>query len=379
MNDKKIRLLRRGEHIESIRTNNASSKASSTASSNASSKASSILETILSRKNMEIQKQFGKQVSVYALKNNGAKNDLLNFLKQKYDIVMSSGNKYFKFLDSEDITTSLKTIDHVVFFNTNPKYVLLMRTKIKNVNVYIYVFKSTSEIYIVNYKDKDTLNEKDFILEGEIVNNTNYLVSDLLIYDGLKNNEDITIKKAKIEKIIESIDASKGPSFKIKEYVSMSHSVSFVRDMLPKIEYKELVNGLVFRPVSGTRNKNIILILNKPFHNLKLVRPSLTTPTAIQKNKISFKECIKDVICYGMKTSRGPDVIDLYFTNKRDELIKHGIAYVPTLKHSIKVQKIFENKNQCLISCDVLLEQNKLIISSETQETKASLIENISV
>ena len=379
MNDKKIRLLRRGEHIESIRTNNASSNASSKASSTASSNASSILETILSRKNMEIQKQFGKQVSVYALKNNGAKNDFLNFLKQKYDIVMSSGNKYFKFLDSEDITTSLKTIDHVVFFNTNPKYVLLMRTKIKNVNVYIYVFKSTSEIYIVNYKDKDTLNEKDFILEGEIVNNTNYLVSDLLIYDGLKNNEDITIKKAKIEKIIESIDASKGPSFKIKEYVSMSHSVSFVRDMLPKIEYKELVNGLVFRPVSGTRNKNIILILNKPFHNLKLVRPSLTTPTAIQKNKISFKDCIKDVICYGMKTSRGPDVIDLYFTNKRDELIKHGIAYVPTLKHSIKVQKIFENKNQCLISCDVLLEQNKLIISSETQETKASLIENISV
>ena len=382
MNDKKIRLLRRGEHIENIRTNDCLSKNSSNSSSNSSSNASNfsiILDTILSRRNMEIQKQFGKQMSVYALKNNGAKNDFLNFLKQKYDIVMSSGNKYFKFLDSEDITTSLKTIDHVVFFNTNPKYVLLMRTKIKNVNVYIYVFKSTSEIYIVNYKDKDTLNEKDFILEGEIVNDTNYLVSDLLVYNNLKNSEDITIKKTKIEKIIESIDHSKGPSLKIKEYVSMSHSVSFIRDMLPKIEYKELVNGLVFRPVSGSRNKNIILILNKPFHNLKLIRPSLTTPTAIQKNKISFKECIKDVICYGMKTSRGPDVIDLYFTNKRDELIKYGIAYVPTLKHSIKVQKIFENRNQCLVQCNIPIEQNKLIISSEAQETKASLIENISV
>ena len=366
MNDKKIRLLRRGDPIESIRDNKASSY-------------SVDLETILSRKNMEIQKQFGKRMSVYALKNNGAKNDFMNFLKQKYDIVMSSGNKYFKFLDSEDITTSLKTIDHVVFFNTNPKYVLLMRTKIKNVNVYIYVFKSTSEVYIVNYKDKDTVNEKDFILEGEIVNDTNYLVSDLLVYNNLKNNDDITLKKTKIEKIIETIDASNGPSLKIKEYVSMCHSVSFVRDMLPKIEYKELVNGLVFRPVSGTRNKNIILILNKPFHNLKLVRPSLSSPAAIQKNKISFKEHIKEVVCYGMKTSRGPDVIDLYFTNKRDELIKHGIAYVPSLKHSIKVQKIFENKNQCLIRCDVLIHQNKLIISNEAQETKASLIENISV
>ena len=148
MNDKKIRLLRRGETLESISKKSASSNASSNvssnvssnSSSNASSNASNILETILSRKNMEIQKQFGKKVSVYTLKNNNAKNDFLNFLKQKYDIVMSSGNKYFKFLDSEDITTSLKTIDHVVFFNTNPKYVLLMRTKIKNVNVYIYVF-----------------------------------------------------------------------------------------------------------------------------------------------------------------------------------------------------------------------------------------------
>lgn len=375
MNDKKIRLLRRGETLESICTNNASSNASS----NTSSKSLSILETILSRRNMEIQKQFGKKVSVYALKNNGAKNDFLNFLKQKYDIVMSSGNKYFKFLDSEDITTSLKTIDHVVFFNTNPKYVLLMRTKIKNVNVYIYVFKSTAEVYVVNYKSIDTAYEGDFILEGEIINDTNYLISDVLVYDNLKNNDDITIKKSKIEKIIETIDTGNGPSLKIKEYVSMCHCVSFVRDMLPKIDYKELVNGLVFRPVSGTRNKNIILILNKPFHNLKLVRPSLSAPAVIQKNKISFKESIKDVVCYGMKTSRGPDVIDLYFTNKRDELIKHGIAYVPTLKHSIEVQKIFENKNQALVCCDVILEQNKLVISSETQETKASLIENISV
>ena len=379
MNDKKIRLLRRGETLESICIKNASSNASRNASSNASSNASNSLDTILSRKNMEIQKQFGKKVSVYVLKNNGAKNDFINYLKQKYDIVMSSGNKYFKFLDSEDITTLLKTIDHVVFFNTNPKYVLLMRTKIKNVNVYIYVFKSTSEVYIVNYKSINTDNERDFILEGEIINDANYLISDLLVYDNLKNNDDITIKKSKIEKIIETIDTSNGPGLKIKEYVSMCHSVSFVRDMLPKIEYKELVNGLVFRPVSGTRNKNIILILNKPFHNLKLVRPSLSAPAAIQKNKISFKEHIKEVVCYGMKTSRGPDVIDLYFTNKRDELIKHGIAYVPTLKHSINVQKIFKNKNQALVCCDVLLEHNKLVISSETQETKASLIENISV
>lgn len=375
MNDKKIRLLRRGETLESICTKNGSS----TSGTSSTSGNSSILETILSRKNMEIQKQFGKKVSVYVLKNNNAKNDFLNFLKQKYEIVMSSGNKYFKFLDSEDITTSLKTIDHVVFFNTNPKYVLLMRTKIKNVNVYIYVFKSTSEVYVVNYKDKGTVNEGDFILEGEIVNDTNYLISDLLVYHNLKNNDDITVKKSKIEKIIETIDTSNGPSLKIKDYVSMCNSVSFVRDMLPKIEYKELVNGLVFRPVSGSRNKNIILILNKPFHNLKLVRPSLSAPAALQKNKISFKESIKEVVCYGMKTSRGPDVIDLYFTNKRDELIKHGIAYVPTLKHSIEVQKIFENKNQALVCCDVILEQNKLVISSEAQETKASLIENISV
>lgn len=339
------------------------------------------IETILSRKNMEVQKQFGKTISAYVLTNNEAKNNFLNFLKEKYEIVMSSGNKFFKFMETEDITTVLKTIDHVVFFNTNPRYVLLMRTKIKNVNVYIYVFKSTSEIFIVNYKDKDNATEinEDFIIEGEIINDNVYLISDILVYDGKKNKEDVTDKKHKIEKIIDSIDYTKGPCLKIKEFVSMCHSVSFVRDILPKIEYKNIVNGLVFRPVSGSRNKNIILILNKPFHNIKLVRPSLSVPAVLQKNKIIFKENTKNVVCYGIKTSRGPDVIDLYFTNKRDELIKYGIAFVPSLKHSIAVQKIFENKNQCFLNCVVLIEQNKIIILEKTQETKASLIENISV
>lgn len=336
------------------------------------------LENILSRNNMEIQRQFGKMLSVYALTNVEAKNNFLIFLKQKYEIVMSSGNKYFKFLDTDDITTALKTIEHVVFFNTNPRYVLLMRTKVKNVNVYIYVFKSTSEVFVVNYKDNNTKEDDDFVLEGEIINNDTYLVSDLLVYDGMKNNEDVTVKKSKMEKLIDSIDTNKGPSIKLKEFVSMCHCVSFVRDMLPKIEYKNIVNGLVFRPVSGARNKNIILILNKPFHNIKLVKSSSSAPATLQKNKIIFKENIKNVTCYAMKTSRGPDVIDLYFTNKRDELIKHGIAFVPSLKNSIEVQKIFENKNQTLVSC-IISEENKVIIDKESEELKASLIENISV
>lgn len=369
---KKVKLLRRGETMDSIRFS------SSNSSSNSTSEQKISLESIFSRRNMEVQKQFGKTCSVYGLKDKDAKNDFFLFLKQKYDIVMSSGNKYFKFLDTEDITTSLKTIEHVVFFNTNPKYVLLMRTKIKNVNVYIYVFKNTSEVAVVNYKDNG-VEDDDFVFEGEIVNDNTYLVSDLLVHDGLKNNDDITIKKSKMEKIIDSIDTSKGPSIRMKEFVSMCHSVSFVRDMLPKIDYKSLVNGLVFRPVCGARNKNIILILNKPFHNIKLVRPSLSSPAALQKNKISFKDTVKTVICCGVKTSRGPDVIDLYFINKRDELIKYGIAFVPTLKHSILVQEIFENKNQILVSCNVVVGQNKLVISGITDELKASLIENISV
>ena len=147
---KKIKVLKKNDP-ESIKILNAMN------SSNICS-----IEDILSRKNMQIQKQFGKSCSVYALTDNSAKNGFLNYLKQKYDIVMSSGNKYFKFLDSEDITTALKTIDHVVFFNTNPKYVLLMRTTIKNVKVYVYVFKATSEIFVVNYKDKYAVDEDDF-------------------------------------------------------------------------------------------------------------------------------------------------------------------------------------------------------------------------
>ncbi len=51
---------------------------------------------------------------------------------------MTSGNKYFKFMDNDDITNNLKCIDHVVFFNTNPKYVLFIHLKIKIIkNIYL--------------------------------------------------------------------------------------------------------------------------------------------------------------------------------------------------------------------------------------------------
>ncbi len=42
---------------------------------------------------------------------------------------------------------------------------------------------------------------------------------------------------------------------RLKDYVPMENVVSFVRDFLPSIDYKNTVNGLVFRPVSGLKIK----------------------------------------------------------------------------------------------------------------------------
>ena len=301
------------------------------------------------------------------------KSSFLSYLKDKYDIVMNSGNKYFKFMDNDEIGNNLKSIDHVVFFNTNPKYILLMHTKVKNKSVFVFIVKNTCSFFIVNYSGN--FNEKEFILEGEVVNNSVYLVSDLLVYDNAKNSDDMNVKKLKIDKIISSINSSNGPELRVKEHVPMNQCVSFVRDYLHRVDYKNIVNGLVFRPVSGLKNKNIILILNKPFHNLKLTK-NLSSPVA-STVKLNFKKDTKEVIFCGVKTSRGPDIIDLYLRNKRDELIKCGIACVPNLKNSLLVQDIFSNKNQCILECNYSNKFDSFVIVKESNLLKASFIENV--
>lgn len=315
--------------------------------------------------------------SVYTLTNDIAKSSFLSYLKNKYDIVMTSGNKYFKFMDNDDVANNLKCIEHVVFFNTNPKYVLLMCIKAKNnKNIFIYVVKNSNEFHVVNYSMmQDDIQE--FVLEGEIVNDSTYLVSDLLVYNEKKNNDDMHVKKSKINEILQSIKNNGGPCLRLKDYIPMENTVSFVRDFLPNIDYKNTVNGLVFRPVSGLKNKNIIMILNKPFHNLKLTKQQQVN--VVSNTKLNIKKDITKCCFYGLKTSKGPDIIDLYVTNKRDELIKYGIAYVPNVKNSLMVQDIFSCKNQCLLDCEFNEELDAFIIKGESKLLKASLVENITI
>jgi hypothetical protein len=326
-------------------------------------------ENIFLKKNINNTKWL--DYNVYQIND---KDSFLLYLKDKYNIVMNSGNKYFKFMDNDEIGNNLKSIDHVVFFNTNPKYILLIHTKVKNKSVFIFIVKNNCSCFIVNYSSNYCENE--FILEGEVFEN-NYLVSDLLVYDGVKNSDDIHVKRMKIDKLISSINCSNGPELRVKEYIPMNQCVSFVRDYLPRIDYKNIVNGLVFRPVSGLKNKNIILILNKPFHNLKLTKTN--NNHAVSSMKINFKKDSKNIIFCGVKTSRGPDIIDLYLRNKRDELIKCGIACVPNLKNSLLVQDIFSKQNQRMIECDYCENFDSFIINKESSSLKASFIENVSI
>ncbi len=75
------------------------------------------------------------------------------------------------------------------------------------------------------------------------------------------------------------------------------------------------------------------MILNKPFHNLKLTKQQQVN--VVSNTKLNIKKDVLECCFYGLKTSKGPDVIDLYLTNKRDELIKYGIAYVPNVKKTV--------------------------------------------
>ncbi len=59
---------------------------------------------------------------------------------------MTSGNKYFKFMDNDDVANNLKCIEHVVFFNTNQNTCFLYIKAKNNKNIFIYVVKIHNEV-----------------------------------------------------------------------------------------------------------------------------------------------------------------------------------------------------------------------------------------
>jgi hypothetical protein len=327
-----------------------------------------ILEKILKKQYMTQEKFFENKIPVYKLTNNDAKKSLLEYLKTKYDIQMNSGNKYFKFMDQDDVTT-LKTSEHLVYFNTNPKYFLLFCSIIKESTVYLLINKPTEDVYLLSYKSKKSYNG-DCILEGEIINNSCYLVSDIIIYKGEKCNDSMKDKLKLLKDITNNIDENSSLKLQIKEFVPLCNTVSFIRDYLPSLSYKNIVNGLVFRPNNGAKNKNIIMILNKPFHNLKLFKNSNEIKTATSTIKI--KEGINKIIFNAFLSPKGPDIIELFLKDKED-LVKYGIAFVPTIKNSLMLQNIFKEKNNCNLLFTYSEKYKNFVAQCKTNENVTTL------
>lgn len=326
--------------------------------------------------------------TVLMLEDEGTKNLILKQLETKYDIVMDKGTKYFKMIDDSEIT-SLKKFEHMVCFNTNPKPVLLYLTSNNGIKYCFYIIKNTKEIFYIRHRFDSNLFETDTVIEGEIINNiSTFLWSDILVYQGETNDDPLQDKIKLMTRLLKdsytadtNFDVLKQ---ELKIFVPIKNTVSFVRDYLPTVSYASRVTGIVFRPTLPTkiRNKNLIFILNKPFHKFKFSSSVNNQMEQHSKNSVvqprrKIRKGVDEVTFDAHKTDRGPDVIDLYLRNKRDELIKYEIACVPDMKTSKLIKQMFSRSDQMIIQCSYSEKFGRWIPSSVSKKRKSDYLEDL--
>ena len=66
-----------------------------------------------------------------------------------------------------------------------------------------------------------------------------------------------------------------------------------------------------------------------------------------------------------MHKTNKPDIYDLYTDSKL-----YGIAYIPTLKASKKIRKLFENREEMVFKCQYSIDYKKWIPISEAETEK---------
>lgn len=241
---------------------------------------------------------FLNQRNVKCLKNPHLKQTIMNHLLQTYQIRPTCTNKYFRLLDLQTDSSTLKKYKHLVYANTNQNINLIVLAKFNGVPLCLYIDKLKNEIYLINCQFSPSLYEGT-IFEGELTETSHgyyFLISDFLVY---KVQDLSTISLDHRLSLLKSIfssdhyhsDSSLEP-FKImvKDFAEYSELESFVKKHIPTLPYKNKISGLIFRP-AGNSNKNLIYNFNNVVKTVTSL-PSAKPPTGFNSIKSKLTEII---------------------------------------------------------------------------------------
>jgi hypothetical protein len=309
------------------------------------------------------------------------KNIIINNIQKEYDIQMNKSNKVYK-MYSEPDKIRIQSRKHLIYPNTSTfqqRQGILMLSKIKGIEQSIIIEKKTQRILFVKYMFNKELFENDTIFEGELLYDRKikwiFLISDILVYKGDKLNKTNLYKRLELIndilqnmyitiKRIESLDLL------VKDFVEIDQQDELFENIVPKLRYGHLVNGLVYRPINGYYN--YIKINRQKYKNDKNNSSVGETIKSMHDTNITISthdivEHKKFVVPENVKTFRAlvkyvdDDVYIICLKDFKNNVVKYGYAHIKTLRDSKNISRIFDEidcvensdvSKQCVMLCN---------------------------
>lgn len=286
------------------------------------------------------------------------KKSILDKFNNQYNISITDKNCYI--LNSKTLNNIIKNY-HLISTKTIGTNYYLYLTKLNDINYCLFIDKKISNghkyprIISVKYRFSQDLFNKDTLFDGELVryNNTKWLfiINDLVVYKNNRLNKniiekieiinDIMMNQYKKDNIIEICP------LQIKKYFKPNNLNYLINEFLPKLNYK--CNGIYFTPLNIKYSKLLFLIKdneNVKDNNLKGSEPKVINNSITKRKKIIINDDQDNNIIFKIVKTVQPDIYELHIEDN-NSIVKHSIAYLPTLKCSKNINNIFkENKEQ---------------------------------
>ena len=315
------------------------------------------------------------------LVNKEAKVYILDQLKTKYNIGINDNRAYIL---NEKSVYFLEKTQHIMSLKSSGTNYLLYFTKINNVNYCFFIDRKIAPGYTIpriistKFQFSDSI-FNDTLLDGELVkNNENrwmFLVTDLLVYEGIKQERNIISRyntlydmmnnHYKINKEFDICPIVIKKLFRYSEYDYM------ITQFIPSLSYK--TKGIYFNTLNTKHANQLFLFPNENNKNKQKKRygsqhNSVDEHTnAIKKTNDNIKSDISELreetinsqsqssqqsYIFKLSKTLTPEIYNLYCKDGNDIVKLDKPAYIHGIKNSRMVKKYLNGSESTYVYCE---------------------------
>ncbi len=292
--------------------------------------------------------------------NKEAKEFVLNQLKNKYNISINDNRA---FILNEKSVYFLQKTQHIMSIKSSGTNYLLYFTKINNVNYCFFIDRKIAPGYTIPriISTKFQFSESifnDTLLDGELVkNNENrwmFLITDMLVYEGEKLEENIISRFNRLYTMLEN-------SYKInkdfdicplvvKRLFKYSEYDSLITQFIPSLSYK--TKGIYFNTLNTKHANQLFLFPNENRNSSqKKDKTRYQNSTILKVNEDGSRintqnsQTSSNSLIFKLSKTTTPEIYNLFLRDGNDMIKQEKPAYI----HGIKSGRMIRN---CLKTCD---------------------------